>query len=161
MIQRTYVVTMPSDAEVGTGLDIVVQGPTGSANAPVAGAGYGLAKTAPPAGWLGEPDGRFYEWRSRTMRLETLFGATGFVPRTNLGVGVSIAALGTSGDVPGFVFARSFAVTGSVSLSVADPTYGPVLRIINSANVQGRSFLVTLTLPEPQDEDSAPAAAAG
>jgi hypothetical protein len=161
MIQRTYVVTMPSDAGVGTALDVVVQGPVGTPNAPVAGAGYGLTKTAPPAGWTGEPDGSFYEWRSRTMRFETEFGDTGFVPRTNLGVGVSITPLVTGGDVPGFFFARSFALAASVGFSVVDQTYGPVLRLVNSANVQGRSFLVVLTLPEAQDEDSAPSGAAG
>lgn len=154
MIHRNYIVLMPSDAGVNAALDICLQGPVGTQSAPVSAA---VGGTPPPAGWNGGADGAFYEWRGLPIRFETLFGSTGFSPRARLGFNLSIAGINDA-DIPIANLSRS--VIGSYdggtiipTTEVADPSYGPVLRLTNTAATQGKVYQVSLTIYEPKDED--------
>lgn len=153
MVHRNYIVLMPSNAGTNPNMDICLAGPVGTQSAPVAAAGGG---TAPPSGWNGG-DGAFYEWRGLPIRFETLFGATGFTPRARLGFQLSIVGIDDV-DIPTGNFSRSVIGSydgGSIisTTEVADPSYGPVLRLANTAATQGKVYQVSVTIFEPKDED--------
>jgi hypothetical protein len=165
-------------------MDIVLALP-GSKSAPVAGASISGTKTAPPTGWLGGvpvtsdatfTSGAYYEYRGRTLHLETLYGAAGFTPRGRLGYHIAITPL----DVPGETFGAAPLVgvmatpsksitgdnasgdTGVLDYVFADPSYGPVIRInpdglaTYGADIN-RLFAVDVTFFEAKDENLGPA----
>lgn len=165
MIHRTYFVQMPSDAGNMPNLDILLRGPVGSESAPVRLTPAG--GTAPPAGWgvftNANSDGQFFEWRSRPIRFETEAGDTGFVPRARLGW--SVVASPTDENDAGClstpIYILSQSLVGTLAspwdaVQIADPTYGPVLRLLNTPDLQGGIFVVNLILPEAKDEDRNP-----
>lgn len=159
MIHRVYYVTMPSTA---VDLDIILRGPVGTPAAPVAGSAYGGTRTLPPAGWnAAATTGTFFEWRSRPLRFETVFGAAGFVPRARLGylLGVRFAAGAPLAIVPDIVVSQS--LVGALpspydTAAIPDPAYGPVLRFLDDVAVRSKTFVVTLSIMEPKDEDRDP-----
>lgn len=146
MIARTYYVVMPT-AESGTvALDIVLEAYPGSQGAPIA------AGNA-PAGWNGG-NGSYYEIRSRPVRLPVKSGDDGFVPRFRLGWTYSASRVGTAdGAVPGVQFSETLQAALN-STPLADPTYGPVIRLSGlQANVGGGAFVVQLEIMQAKDED--------
>lgn len=175
MINRGYIVKLET-ARQATSLDIVV-GLPGSPTAPVASAAvYPAAGVTPaPAGWLGGA-GAYYELRSRSIPFEKFSGQTGFTPRTRLGLYLSIVALQDSiasascnnllpmlslsaslANAPG---AGNSAVMGATyATAFADPSYGPVIRVHNSAllepgtNNVGALYYVTFAIAEAKNED--------
>jgi hypothetical protein len=177
MIHRQYVCKLSSSIEGFPFLDIMVQ-MGGSYAAPVNNpalfAGIG---TAAPAAWQAVCGANwYYEARSRILRLEHLAAAgaaAGFTPRGRLGAQISIVRLENSvpvapvpGGIPAISASASLAVNpiSNVALGAeigafADPAYGPVIRLHNSADLFGERqqvgiyFLVSLGLAENQDED--------
>lgn len=166
---RTYIVKMPTSQGSTSLLDIIVEGPVGSASAPVAGAGVAGPKTAPPAGWVGEADGAYYEWRGRTLRIPVRFAAGaagGFVPRFRLGWKLAVYKLGDpdifgaaldifySQSLLGAALPTAFAGAAAV---IPDPTYGPVIRLRwglpPNGGVTPVYFAVHLDVFEAKDED--------
>ena len=141
-----------------TGMDVCLEGPVGTRPLPVSG---GATGTAPPNGWLGG-NGAYYEWRNRVVRFEKTQGEDGFVPRGRMGFGVAITRLDDAGnDVPRVRLSTS--AVGTMAAGVvfsppanADPTYGPVARVVNDANVQGGQFVLTVTFYEQKDEERNP-----
>lgn len=178
MIHRLYLVKMPSLAGTMPYLDIVLQGPVGSPAAPVTRAQVPqpVNTTAGPVGWQVFPgsvdgDGQFCEWRSRPERFPVTFQpgqtlaqaqANGFVPRFRLGwnMGVNPAAAG-DGCVAAPSILYSQTLVGQLAapfagMVIADPTYGPVLRLLNTPDTQGGSFVINLDICEAKDEDRDP-----
>lgn len=167
MIQRTYHCLLSNDLDAPYyDLDILVCGPVGTKALPVKATGG----TTPPAGWAAAcGSGAFYEFRSRTLRVEPRSGAAGFSPRFNLGWNCSIYPYGNSDSgngaldtnkVPVIVFSQS--LTGSL-LSTAmgsgmsllpDPSYGPVIRLGNGADLAGGQFIVHLNIFDAREEDN-------
>lgn len=154
MIHRTYIVLMPESGN----LDILVDGPVGSRTAPV-----GSTATPAPSGWNGGASGRFYEQLGRTLRFELLSGATGFVPRANLGFRLSVTRLmpqAVAADVPAAVLSASLVTLGDGTditvTALADPSYGgrarPVIRLIGGGTIASGVFLVDFGIVEPKDE---------
>jgi hypothetical protein len=156
---RTYIVKLP-----GTGaIDIMPEGPVGSRSAPV----QAEDGTAPPAGWNGG-DGAYYEWRGRTLRFEkraAVGAAGGFVPRLRLGWNLSLyrfqAAVAASYRTPGVIVSQSLIDTIAGGLiantTIADPSYGPVIRLTTSAELADQIWVVHFSVAAEQDEDRAPA----
>ena len=173
MINRVYVVQLAPGSQQGTwlDLDICVAGPVGSLTAPVRDIASfpGLACTTPPAGWVANCGAsQYFELRGRTLRLETLFGANGFTPRSNLGAIVSVSMYYRGAGsiptylVPPFQLSASLAYTGTTPLALpvfADPAYGPVIRLHNDGALQdvadpsGAVYIVNFSLPQRKDED--------
>lgn len=156
---RTYIVLTPAAATAA--IDICVQGPVGTKSAPVSAA---VGGTSPPAGWNGGA-GAYYEWRGRTLRLETLAGATAFAPRARLGFHVSIAPIAAAvrSFVPGIQLSQSLVQNldgGSIIAApdIADPSYGPVIRLTNSADVENMVWVVNFSIFEPSDDAFDPSA---
>lgn len=144
-------------------MDILVQGPVGTPNAPVRLAAGG---TTPPNGWqpFSGDDGQFYEIRSRPIRFETEVGDAGFVPRARLGWQVSAMCIDTDSDgcnvPPVVVLSESIIgeppVAAFQAATIADPAYGPVIRLMNSPDVEGVLYSVNFTIEEQKDEDRTP-----
>jgi len=173
-IHRTYIVQMPGTGFLTTDLDIVVAVP-GSNTAPVA---YGTSppRTAPPAGWGGSPsfDGAYYEWRGRTILIPVLSTAggslatgiqNGFVPRARLGFTLSINQIenvAAAAILPKVLISKSLIGTFDDTVGVinaadlADPTYGPVIRLKNAAAVATLIYVVNFSIYEAKDEDRDP-----
>jgi hypothetical protein len=177
MISRTYVVKMP-EATSTTPFDIVVQGPVGSSATGASSASTpGVQPTvavsvangnAPAGAWGTNNDGSYYEIRARPFRVPVLAGgapptaaqiALGFVPRLRLGLTLSVVPLATAiqTDVPGVQLSSSLvpalSITGLAVPALADPSYGPVIRLTGGANTAGKFYLVTLAIMEAKDED--------
>ncbi len=178
MIHRQYVVKMTPSIQGFLPLDIAVRIP-GARTAPVADqAAYaGSVVTQAPAAWVAAccTGGWYYEIRGRAVRVENLAGTAGFTPRLRLGARVSVVALQDannqaliSGSVPPFTFSASLApdpiaqpLMGTEIVGVlADPTYGPVIRLQNGVFLVGQGqgqhaayFLVSLGIAENKDED--------
>jgi hypothetical protein len=153
---------MPTNAGASPALDIIVQGPVGSAAAPVQVAPPGPTVTVAPPGWVGG-DGQFFEWRGRPIRIPILAGNTGFVPRLRLGWKTAVYCA-DPGDgegcfaIPCVLYSQSLIGTLNPPFNVAqiaDPSYGPVIRLTNSGDVQGGIFVVHLNIYAAQDEDRA------
>ena len=144
-------------------LDVVVTDPRGSPNQPVGG---GVGDITPPVGWIGG-DGAYCEWRSRAIVFSTRFtDATGAfqpngVPLFRLGWHLSIYELAKAGVIPALALPRvSFSTSfgGGIApgfgvSSPFDPPYGPVIKLLNTTDVQARIFLIHLDLPDLKDED--------
>lgn len=155
MINRTYVVKMPTGAPTGN-LDILVQSSPGSLTAPV----------------TASVDGAYYEVRGRSLRFESTTGSVNannvanFVPRGRLGIAVSITPLGNaaaSADIPVVQLSTSLftfnatATTGFTTLTQpAESATGPFIRLIGAASNATKFFLVTLLIAEDRDEDRSP-----
>lgn len=147
-INRTYLVALNTDAN---SLDIVVDGPVGTAAAPVNNG------TAAPAGWVGS-DGQYYELQGRTLPVPTRFGDADFVPRLALGWNVSVQPVNeavTGTEPPMAVrFSRSLVgvLAGAFAVNnLADPAYGPVLRLEYPNSWRNQVVIVTLTVFEAKD----------
>lgn len=178
MIHRTYVVRLPPANRDMAYLpcDIVLAVP-GSYAAPVADAAtyVGATVTAPPAGWVAACGAAaYYELRGRALRLEQVVGQAGFTPRTRLGFHLSIltlqepaggarqftnydqvpfASLSASLSLPP---GSSAAIWGSYANVFTDPSYGPVIRIWNQAELHSEAdpiYLVNFQIAENKDED--------
>jgi hypothetical protein len=160
-IRRTYLVKMPTTAGTSPFFDVLPEGPVGTPSAPVR-----LTPpngTTPPNGWQDFPNdnGQFYEIRGRTIRFETEEGDDGFVPRARLGWIVSVMCIDGDSDgcniPPVVILSRSFIGTppdsAFVGITVDDPSYGPVIRLINSPDTEGALYSVNLELEEQKDED--------
>lgn len=164
MLNRTFLVKMPSNASTMPYLDILPGGPVGSPSAPVKIAAGG---TTPPSGWqvFAGPvsgDGQFCEWRSLILRTPILFGATGFVPRFRLGWHTSIYLADTASTAvatPSVVHSQSLvgALVSPFDVeTVADPSYGPSIRLMNAATVQGKTYVVHVLVAEAKDDQRSP-----
>jgi hypothetical protein len=149
VISRQYVVLMPNE-ESTTPIDILVQNNPGSQAAPVVAGG----------------DGAYYEWRGRPLRIPNPSTvAASYVQRFRLGFLVGLLRINNSivTDLPGVQFSASLAKLSSTdagpTISVpafADPAGGPSIRLIGGAGTAGGIFVLTLSLPEPKDEDRDP-----
>lgn len=177
MIHRTYIVGLNPMLQGLLPLDIVVAVP-GSRSAPVldgvtiwAGQPY----TPPPAGWIAACGASwYYEMRGRALRLEALAGAANFVPRFNLGVHISVCALQAADGsasannllpeitpsaslAPAPLAAANAALGAAYVNALADPSYGPVIRVWNDSGLhteaQSMIFMVNLQIAENKDED--------
>lgn len=177
MIHRTYFAFLPSlspTPPTGALLDIAVRVP-GTYAAPVLDPTIypGVPATTPPASWNGlGTTGWYYEMRSRALRIEALAGATGFTPRTRLGVHLSICALsdpaagasngnlvpllGASASLAPPVVA-SAGLNALYAVALPDPSYGPVIRIYNSQDLTlsapGAVYMINLQISENKDDD--------
>lgn len=174
MIHRAYIVGLIDVQGTYPPLDIILSLP-GARTAPVANAvaqNPGAIVTAPPAAWsILCGSNWYYEQRSRPLRLEHVTGQTGFVPRLNLGFHLSISQLISLNQPPLTVFIPT-AVLPSASLAafntdaalvaipptaLADPAYGPVIRVQAPSGVSplgGVTYIVNLSIFEPGDDDS-------
>lgn len=169
MLHRTYIVRMPLDNDA---LDIMVEGPVGfTSSGAVAAPGtqptVAVQLANAPAGWLG--NGAFYEVRSRPLRLpQRALLPSGsanpaFVPRFALGWTLSIISLNTAVfSLPptqlsaSLIGANGLAITGLAPALLADPTYGPVIRLHGGSGetpVGGVIFAVHLQVATERDED--------
>ncbi len=123
---------------------------------------------APSGSWGTNNDGAYYELRARPLRIPVLSGgapptaaqiSNGFVPRMRLGFALSVVpvATGIQTDVPGVQLSSSLVpalgITGLTLAALADPSYGPVIRLTGGANTAGKTYLVTLAIMEAKDED--------
>jgi hypothetical protein len=169
MINRTYIVKTPSARALFT--DICLRSPMGTRLAPVADTATYPGSTPPPAGWVAAcDDGAYYEVRGRPLRFEHLFaeGAVGgFTSRFNLGFHLSIVPYGVSAGVAsaitGVLPSQSLLaavggdVDGAIAASnLADPAYGPVIRVYNPTFSQGQVsalYVVSLSIAERKDDD--------
>jgi hypothetical protein len=172
MINRTYIVKTPTDQPF---VDICVRSPTGSRAAPVANPLLYLGVTPPPTGWAAVcGDSAYYEIRSRTLRIEHLAVegvAGGYTQRTNLGFILSVTPYGVQ-LVQGLMAVMNGAQLSSSLLAgvggdaggaiantvLADPAYGPVIRIFNPYEDVERSsfasiYVVNFSIMERKDED--------
>lgn len=159
MIHREYIVLMPSSVAT-IPLDIVVEGFPGTADAPI------KAGNA-PIGWTGG-DGAYYEWTGRPLRLpvKASAGATGgFIPRLTLGFLATITPIAAvlSVAVPGLQLSQTLASLASTDTgptiaipTLADPTYGPVIRLVGDTSSAGAFYVVSLQVMEPRDNDRSP-----
>jgi hypothetical protein len=179
MINRGYIVQLDTGLMFPPNLDIIVSLP-GSATAPVASAAlYPMSGVTPaPVGWSCGA-GAYYEVRSRAIPFEKFAGQPGFTPRTRLGYYLSIVALQNSIDsglcsnllpmlslsaslanAPGAGNASVFGPTYATVL--ADPSYGPVIRVHNSALLDDGTnnvpalYYVTFAIAEAKNEDFTP-----
>ena len=146
MIARTYYVVMPTSGG-NVALDIIVEGFPGSQDDPI---DIGNA----PAGWNGG-NGSYYEIRSRPIRLPVQVGDAGFVPRLNLGWLISVTPIGTAAALalPGVQLSESLQASLNAT-PLADPSYGPVIRLAGtSAAVGGMALTVQLLIMGAKDED--------
>lgn len=158
MIHREYIVKMPTTAPT-TPLDIIVQGYPGSQDAPIS-----VAGGTTPVGWSGS-DGAYYELRGRPLRLPVLAAAGqmgGFVPRLNLGFTLSILPVKTAivTDIPGVQLSQTLDSLASTDIGptinipvLADPAYGPVIRLTGGAATAGTYWILHLLVMEAKDED--------
>jgi hypothetical protein len=178
---RTFLAKMPTVAGTMPYLDILIEGPVGTAALPVKVAAGG---TTPPSGWQGGADfvnapggvgdGQFYELRGRTKRIEQPFGATNndissFVPLTRLGWEVSLVCSDNTDDgcAPPCCVLYSASLIGrpaspfdvmGIAIPNVDPSYGPVLRLLNTPDVQGRVFTLCWSVNDANDEGRSPTA---
>lgn len=160
MIHRQYFVLMPSNASSMTSIDILPR-QVGTMAAPMRIAAGG---TAPPAGWgvfgAVNADGQVAELRGRPINFETVAADAAFNPRFGLGFSLSImpADSGSDGCVTPPTYQLSASLLGTLAApfnvaQIADPAYGPAIRLLNNPDVQGRVFIVTLSVAEPRDDD--------
>jgi hypothetical protein len=177
MIHRQYVCKLAPLVQAYPPLDIMVRVP-GTYAAPVNNpALYGGVGTAAPAAWIAACGANwYYESRPRAVRLEHLAAegaAAGFTARFRLGGYLSIVPLDdqaglapVAGTVPSVSISASLApnpisnpLLGVEIGAFADPAYGPVIRLRNSASLYGLEratgvlFLVSLGIAENKDED--------
>jgi hypothetical protein len=171
MINRTYIVKTPSTR--ATFVDICVRATMGTRLAPVADPATYVHATPAPSGWAAAcGDAAYYEIRGRTLRLEHLFaeGAVGgFTPRVALGFNLSVVPYGVTAGVTsavsGVQLSQSLlaAVGGDVDTAIAaanlaDPAYGPVIRLsiplVGYGNPQVAAlYVVSFSVAERKDDD--------
>ena len=156
MISRTYICRMPNST--GVPLDIAVQNAPGARNAPV-GTGGAAASAA---------NGAYYELRNRVIRFPVLAAAGaagGFVARARLGWRLSLYRYGATTLVPGVLLSAS--IINSLSstegggpiiapAALADPGYGPTIRLINDDTLIQGIVIVHFGIFENKDEDRDP-----
>ena len=159
MISRTYICLLPNQG--GVDLDIALQNAPGTQAAPV-GTG-GVAASA--------ANGAYYELRGRPVRFEQLALLTGgganpaFVRRARLGWRIAAYIWNSSvARSPSFLLSNSV-VQSLVSTeggtivnpsTLADPGYGPTLRIINHADLATKYLFVHFDIMEAKDDDRDP-----
>lgn len=162
MIFRTYFVLMPSNPASMPNLDIVLRGPMGTLGTPMS-----IANANGPAGWqvfgAVNGDGQVGEVLGREVPIAVLAAAGaagGFVPRLRRGWQFSALAANSASDgciVPPTVV-YSATLLGTVAapfagVQIADPAYGPVIRLINAADIAGQVFICHLGVAQPRDDD--------
>lgn len=146
MINRTYIVKMPTEAPTSA-LNILVRSDPGTQDEPVV------------------ADGRYYELRGRPIRFETVSGDSGFVPRCALGYQLAITAIDNRVDVPSVQLSASLIQdlsSGDGSMVVptlADPGGEPAIQLVGTANTAGNYYQVTIAIAEAKDEDRTSTAA--
>ena len=160
MIQRTYAVRMSSN-DSGRGiypdLDIMPFGPVGTKAAPVA---WGNC----PVGWdTACGDGIYFEIRGRAVPPIPLYGAANFRPLVRMGWNLTIHGSGIddSGDiantrmVPLYGFSNTI-ISGVLGANVmkvfVDPSYGPVIRLVNNVGTTERHFIVHFNIFDEREE---------
>lgn len=154
MISRTYLVLMPSNAGATAQVDIPVEG---NANWGTVGA------TSGPVVAVGA-DGFYVEQRNRRLRIPIKAGNTGFVPRLRLGFSLSVQQVGGTGaanllaiqlsqSLVGNVFSNAAGATVTGDANLPDPSGVPVIRLLNTAAVQGLQFRIFLNVMTPEDDD--------
>jgi hypothetical protein len=164
MRHRTYYVRMPTASAQMPYLDIFVGGSSvGNPAAPVGLVGAGL--TAPPPGWQqgadfanapdGKGDGQFFEARGLPLRVED--GESGVFR-----LGYTLAIVPTDPDhdcvpIPRCQLSQTLlggGLTGLfVPMQIADPSYGPAIRMLNTADTQGVLYCVNMVVYEAREED--------
>ena len=158
-------VLMPADAAANPAIDIPVEGPVGTPLLPVNNG------TAAPAGWNGGT-GQYFEIRSRILRVPIRRNADtdaaartrGFMARTALGFTIAVNQVATSRAMAiGVVLSDSLIAISAAAyaaafagLRIADPAYGPSIRIDNDAVIQGQLLMVNFDIYEEKDEDRNP-----
>lgn len=162
MIFRTYFVVMPTNPGSMPNLDIVLRGPMGTMATPMS-----IANANGPAGWqvfgAVNGDGQVAEWRGRPVPIDVLFAAGaagGFVARFRLGWMLSALPADSSSDgclvAPTIIYSASLLGTVAAPFNltqIADPAYGPVIRLLNSPDISGRPFIVQLGVAQARDDD--------
>lgn len=156
MINRTYICRMPNVAGGSVNLDIAVQNAPGTRSAPVGSGGVAAAAAV----------GAYYEWRGRPLRFPNpSTPAASFVPRARLGWNVSVYQYGAvQANSPGVILSASI-ISSLVSTEgggpiisptlLADPAYGPTIRLINAAALADLIYIVHFNIMEQDDEDGA------
>jgi hypothetical protein len=183
MIHRAYVVQLDQgNGQSYPPCDIIVSLP-GTPAAPVTNPAVfppGTPLTPAPSAWVAActqahaVTAVYYEIRGRALRIEKTFGQAGFVPRTNLGFHLSVCTLSAASggqfnaanSLPMLSLSASLAVgPGAAAVfsggsgygpALADPSYGPVIRVWNSSILHSEAdpiFLVNLAIAENKDED--------
>lgn len=156
MISRTYVCLLPNSA--GVNLDIAVETAPGTSAAPVGTGGVAASAAA----------GAYYELRGRPIRFPVRAGTPGFVARARLGWRLSIYKYGASAlALPGVLLSASIVNTldstdNPVTMNLtnlADPGYGPTIRLLNVDGQEGTFYIVHFDLMEAKDEDRSPTGA--
>ena len=161
MISRVYTVLMPAAAGPDPTVDIPIEG-TADWGA------VGLT-TGPVVTVGGGNDGFYVEQRNRRVQIPVKAGqvavaAAGFVPRFRLGFNLCVVQLTGVGAANLLAIQCSRSLVGDVFSTVAsattrgdggllDPSDAPVLRLLNTAAVQGLTFRVYLQIMEAKDED--------
>jgi hypothetical protein len=162
MISRTYICRLPDNGAVN--LDIAVRNTPGTRAAPV-GTGGVVASAA---------NGAYYELRGRAIRFEQLAltpAATAnpaFTRRANLGWRIAAYIYGGAAVTESPVFLLSNSIVQALAstevggpiiapATLADPAYGPTLRVVNHANLVARIFIVHFDIMEQKDDDRSPA----
>lgn len=162
MLSRTYICLLPNNGAVN--LDIALENAPGAVGAPV-GTG-GVAASA--------ANGAYYELRARPIvfPVKALVGGVAnpaFVRRANLGWMLSMHVYGGAALTEAPVYLLSNSVVQSLlsteggpivnPATLADPGYGPTLRIVNHANLAGRYVIVNFAIFEAKDDDRDPSGA--
>lgn len=169
MIHRTYIVLCPTGEGPGP-IDIIVEGPVGfsTVNGLVVPTPPGqkptiaVKSTNAPVGWLGT-GGAYYELLAKTLRIEQRALINGsanpaFTPRFRLGWNLSVQTLASADSLPVVSLSQSLvnnlgtADSAIVIATLADPAYGPVIRI-QPASLGGQTLAVHLSVYGQEDED--------
>jgi hypothetical protein len=153
MIQRTYAVQMPSVDRTTSDMDIMPFGPVGTQAVPM-----DENNALAPAAWeVACTDGKFFEIRGRALPPQALYGTAGFAATLRLGWNLTIQAVtpGSTRFVPIHRFSNTLisgVLGNTVMTTLADPSYGPVIRLFNHADLAGSWFIVHLNIFDQRDE---------
>lgn len=134
-------------------MDIMPFGPVGTQAVPMS-----ETNTLAPAAWASAvADGKFFEIRGRALPPQAYFGATGFAPTFRLGWNLTIQAVTTGSTrlVPIHRFSNTLisgVLGNTVMTTLADPAYGPVIRLFNHADLQSSWFIMHLNIFDQHDE---------
>jgi hypothetical protein len=170
MIHREYVVQF---INVGSSYfppcDIMVEVP-GLQSKPVASASaYGAGNVTPASTDWATACGAnaYYELRGRPLRVPVKSGAVGFTPRFQLGYHISTVPIHRTGEDAAIITFPRVALSASLAATpgdanviqnvpaLADPTYGPIIRLSvpSGDSSAAKLYLVSLDVFEDTDED--------
>lgn len=162
MIFRTYFVVMPTNSGTMPNLDIPLRGPMGTLALPLS-----IANANGPTGWqvfgAVNGDGSVGEVLGRAVPIAVLAAAgaaAGFVPRFRRGWQFSALAANSASDgcivPPTVVYSATLLGTVAApfaSAQIADPAYGPVIRLLNAPDIAGQTFICHLGVAQARDDD--------